>query len=84
MEFVLIDGATARAASLGGGSPPKMGGAAAPSPRKKRRRVQRTKTHAAFEDSEALAAVYGWEISEEDRRYAESDGAAVFISAPER
>lgn len=38
---------------------------------------------AAFEDSEALAAVYGWEISEEDRRYAESNGVAVYISAPE-
>ena len=38
---------------------------------------------ASFEDSEALAAVYGWEISEEDRRYAESNGVAVYISTPE-
>ena len=39
---------------------------------------------AAFEDSEALAAVYGWEISDDDRRYAESNGVAVYISAPKR
>ena len=39
---------------------------------------------AAFKHSEALAAVYGWEISEEDRRYAESCGATVFIGEPER
>ena len=38
---------------------------------------------AAFDGAEALAAVYGWEISAEDRRYAESNGATVFISAPE-
>ena len=39
---------------------------------------------ASFEDSEALAAVYGREISDDDRRYAESNGVAVYISAPER
>ncbi len=39
---------------------------------------------AAFKDSEVLAAVYGWEISEEYRRYAESSGATAFISTPER
>ena len=39
---------------------------------------------AAFKDSEAQAWVYGREISEEDRRYAESVGAAVFISDAER
>ena len=35
---------------------------------------------AAFSGSEAQAWVYGREISEEDRRYADSVGAAVFIS----
>ena len=39
---------------------------------------------AAFKEAETLAAVYGREISDDDRRYAESVGAAVFISAPER
>ena len=39
---------------------------------------------AAFEDSDALAAVFGWEISDDDRRYAESNGVAVYISAPKR
>ena len=39
---------------------------------------------AAFDGAEALAAVYGWEISEEDKRYAEASGATVFISDPER
>ena len=38
----------------------------------------------AFEDSDALAAVYGWEISEEVRRYAESNGVTVFIGEPDR
>lgn len=38
---------------------------------------------AAFDGTEVVAAVYGWEISEEDRRYAESKGATVFISDPE-
>ncbi len=38
---------------------------------------------AAFDGTEVVAAVYGWEISEEDRRYAESNGATVFISDPE-
>ena len=36
-----------------------------------------------FKDSEILAAVYGWEISDEDLRYAESNGATVFIGDPE-
>ena len=37
----------------------------------------------AFDGAEVLAAVYGWEISDDDRRYADSNGATVFISTPE-
>ena len=37
-----------------------------------------------FEDSDAIASVFGREISAEDRRYAESKGVSVFTRASER
>ena len=38
----------------------------------------------AFPDSEVLTAVYGWEISDEDRAYAESKGVAAILDASRR
>ena len=37
-----------------------------------------------FPDSEVLTAVYGWEISDEDRAYAESKGVATLLDASRR
>ena len=38
----------------------------------------------AFPDAKALAAVYGWEISDEDRAYAESKGVATLLDTSRR
>ena len=38
----------------------------------------------AFPEVEVIAAVYGWEISDEDRAHAESKGVAAFLDASRR
>ena len=37
-----------------------------------------------FPEAEVLTAVYGWEISDEDRAYAESKGVATLLDASRR